>query len=87
MKKIFVIGFTLFVTLNISAQTNYYIDPINGNNANNGTSLITAWKTIQKACNAANPNSIVQIKAGTYNENLIVNVIRYSCSQPSFCRQ
>lgn len=56
------------------AQSIYYVDGINGNNSNNGTSLASAWQTIQKACNSAIPNSIVQIKGGTYHENIIVNV-------------
>ncbi len=55
-------------------QTNLYVDGTSGNDNNNGTSLGTAWKTIQKACNTATPNSIVQIKAGTYHENIVLNV-------------
>lgn len=64
----------LLATQSATAQTNYFVDNANGNDLNNGTSLATAWKTIKKACNAATPNSIVQIKAGTYNENVVVNV-------------
>lgn len=74
MKNIIIILIALLISLNTSAQTNYFVDDINGNDLNNGTSLATAWKTIQKACNAATPNSIVQIKAGTYNENVVVNI-------------
>ena len=58
----------------VYGQTNYYVDALNGNNTNNGTGITTAWKTIQKACTAATPNSIVQIKAGTYHENIVVNI-------------
>lgn len=57
-----------------SAQTLYYVDGGHGNDLNNGTTELSAWKTIQKACNAATPNSIVQIKVGTYYENIVVNV-------------
>ncbi|MCE9538395.1 MAG: hypothetical protein K8R85_04145, partial [Bacteroidetes bacterium] len=74
MKNIIVILIALLTFINTSAQTNYFVDATNGNDLNNGTSLATAWKTIQKACNAAIPNSIVQIKAGTYNENIIINI-------------
>lgn len=74
MKNLFIILTALLISLNTSAQTNYFVDDGNGNDLNNGTSLATAWKTIQKACNAATPNSIVQIKAGTYNENIVVNI-------------
>jgi parallel beta-helix repeat protein len=55
------------------AQTNYYVDGANGNNANNGLTLATAWKTLQKACNSAVANSVVHIKSGTYYENIAVN--------------
>jgi len=74
MKKYIIVTIALLTILNASAQTNYYVDAISGNDLNNGTSLGTAWKTIQKACNTATPNSIVQIKGGTYNENVVVNV-------------
>ncbi len=75
MKKSIILAITfLIMTFYVEAQTNYYVDKVNGNDLNNGTSLATAWKTIQKACNDATPNSNVQIKAGTYNENIIVNV-------------
>jgi hypothetical protein len=74
MKKTAVLIALLLIILRVAAQTNYYVDATSGNDNNNGTSLGTAWKTIQKACNAAIPNSIVQIKAGTYHENIVVNV-------------
>ncbi len=62
------------ITINATAQTNYYVDKAMGNDANNGTNIATPWKTIQKAANVATPNSIVNIKAGTYYENVVVNV-------------
>jgi len=74
MKILITLSLALSTILNVFGQTNYYVDPVNGNNAFNGTSLGAAWKTIQKACDAATPNSIVQIKGGTYYENLVVNV-------------
>ena len=58
----------------ILAQTNYYVDGANGCDDSTGTSINKAWKTIQKACNAATPNSIVSIKGGTYHENVIVTI-------------
>jgi hypothetical protein len=57
-----------------NSQTTYFVDGAGGNDLNTGTSLVKAWKTIQKACNAATPNSIVLIKGGTYHENIVVNV-------------
>jgi len=56
------------------SQTFYFVDGATGNDANSGTSLAKAWKTIEKACDSAKPNSIVYIKAGTYHENLVVHV-------------
>jgi hypothetical protein len=74
MKKTTTLITFLLAIFHVTAQTNYYVDATNGNDNNNGASLGTAWKTIQKACNTAIPNSIVQIKAGTYHENIVVNV-------------
>lgn len=54
--------------------TVYFVDKTKGKNSNVGTSPDQAWKSIQKACNSATPNSVVFIKAGTYNENIVVNV-------------
>ena len=64
----------ILLSFNCFSQTNFYVDKVNGNDLFNGTSITTAWKTIQKAANSATANSIVNIKAGTYNENIIVNV-------------
>ncbi len=55
------------------AQTNYYVDGTSGNNSNNGLTLATAWKTIQKACNSAVAGSVVNIKGGTYHENVVLH--------------
>jgi len=74
MKNFLIVAFALLAVLKVSAQTNFYVDGMLGDDANAGTSLGTAWKTIQKACNTATPNSVVQIKGGTYNENVVVNV-------------
>ena len=73
MREIFSFLFILYAAL-CAAQTNYYVNGATGSNSNNGLSMATAWKTIQKACNAAPANSIVHIKGGTYHENLTLNV-------------
>jgi hypothetical protein len=67
----------LFVALliaiqSINAQT-YYVDVSNGSDSNNGSSQANAFKTIQAAVNAASGTSIINIAAGTYPENVIIN--------------
>lgn len=73
MKKTILITVLVLVYNLGFSQVNYYVDKASGNNANNG-SAAAPWKTIQKAANSATPNSIVNIKAGTYNENVVINV-------------
>ena len=59
-KQLFPVIFCLLLILSsITAQSNYFVDNTNGNDSNNGTSLATPWKTVQKACNTAGPNSII----------------------------
>ncbi len=64
----------MLMSANTFAQTYYYVDGVNGNDANNGTSTSSAWKTIQQSFESATPNSIVFIRGGTYHENLILEV-------------
>src|SRR5690349_12759692 len=52
----------------------YYVDGAQGNNQNDGLTLATAWKTIQKSFDAAVAGSTVMIKGGTYYEQLTVKV-------------
>ncbi len=52
----------------------YYVDGVQGNNQNDGLTLATAWKTIQKSFDAAVAGSTVMIKGGTYYEQLTVKV-------------
>ncbi len=54
------------------AQTTYYV-ATTGDDLNPGTEA-QPWRSIQKACNTLTAGSIVFIKAGTYNEKVIVNV-------------
>lgn len=74
MKKWILTTVIGLMAYSLSAQSTYFVDGINGNNNNNGISLLTAWKTIQKAANSATPNSTIYIKGGTYSENIAVNV-------------
>jgi hypothetical protein len=52
----------------------YYVDGAQGNDQNDGLTLATAWKTIQKSFDAAVAGSTVMIKGGTYYEQLAVHV-------------
>ncbi len=52
-------------------QATYYVKP-NGNDLSDGRTIATAWATIQKAANAVNPLDIVEVQAGTYNEQVII---------------
>lgn len=52
----------------------YYVDGAQGNDQNDGLTLTTAWKTIQKSFDAAVAGSTVMIKGGTYYEQLTVRV-------------
>lgn len=46
----------------------------NGNDSNNGLTIGTPWKTIQKAANSAQPGDIVCVRGGTYNEAVTFGV-------------
>ncbi|PWA06115.1 T9SS type A sorting domain-containing protein [Flavobacterium psychrotolerans] len=71
MKKTFLLILFILKSTLIFA-VNYYVDKVKGNDANNGLTLSTPWKTIQKAALTAQAGSTIFIKAGTYNENIIV---------------
>ena len=74
MKKLFSILLIVVCVFTSKAQQSFYVDGTNGNDANNGTSLATAWKTIQKSFDNATAGSVVYIKGGTYKSQLSVNV-------------
>ena len=71
MKTKFTIIFFIIILLNIDIQANTYYVAKNGNDANQGTEA-QAWLTIQKAANTLVAGDTVFIKAGTYNERIIV---------------
>ena len=72
MKSILTFFSFLIISLQSIAQSRY-VDGTNGSDGNNGTSLATAWRTIQKACNETPAGSTVYIKGGTYTESLWMN--------------
>ena len=73
MKKILFLLISL-MNLNIIFAVNYYVDKANGLDSNTGLTLANAFKTIQKAAFTAQAGSTIYIKAGTYNENIIINI-------------
>ena len=72
MKQLLLLA--LLLPLSVAAQVTYYVDAATGNDANVGTGRAAPWRTLQKACDAATPNSTVLVRGGTYYENLVVRV-------------
>lgn len=56
------------------AQTTFYVHKATGDDANDGLSDTTAWKTVQKAFDSATPGSTVLIRTGPYYEHPVLNV-------------
>ena len=48
MKTIFLLLLSLISIASSIAQTTFYVDATNGSDVNNGTSILSAWKTIDK---------------------------------------
>ncbi|MDW8394556.1 MAG: choice-of-anchor Q domain-containing protein [Chitinophagales bacterium] len=72
MKRLSSILLSIFASLHLWAQNMYYVSTA-GNDANDGKTLSTAWRTIQKAANTAGAGSTIYIRGGTYNERISVN--------------
>jgi hypothetical protein len=61
---------TLFLGLQIQLQaTIYFVSQPTGNDANNGLSTTTAFKTIQKAADLVNPGDVVNVMNGIYTND------------------
>jgi hypothetical protein len=73
MKKTLLIIFLTFYAQLFS--TTYYVSTT-GNDANDGLTANTAWKTIYKACNSvpANGGHIISLGAGTFSETQTSNI-------------
>jgi hypothetical protein len=63
---------TVTVVVSEPSTAHYYV-ATTGNDSNPGT-IGSPWRTIQKAMNTAPPGSTVNIRGGTYNERLVLNV-------------
>ncbi len=64
----------LLAAHNMFSQTHYYVNALVGSDLNDGTTVISAWKTIGKACQAVTPGSTVHILPGIYYENPEVTI-------------
>lgn len=58
----------------VAAAQDLYVDGANGDDSNDGLSMATAWKTIQKSFDSASPGSTVWISEGTYVEHPVLHV-------------
>ena len=84
MKRKIALLTTLFTVNLLLGQTHLYVNGLLGSDTNTGTSITNPWRTIQKACNAATPGSIVHISAGTYTESLEPHVSGTSTNRIAF---
>lgn len=54
----------------VFAATNYYVDPVNGNNSNTGLSVGTGtngpFRSVQKAVDVASPGDTILLRGGVY---------------------
>ena len=73
MKKVSYIFIFIF-KFNSLFAVDYYVDKSTGLDSNSGLTLLSPFKSIQKAASTAQAGSTILIKAGTYNENIIVNI-------------
>ena len=57
---------------NMQSSTYKYVDAANGSDSNTGATTASALKTIQKAVSLAKAGDTIVVRAGTYNENVVV---------------
>lgn len=67
MKRILTV-LLLLISFN-SFGVNYYIS-VTGNNANNGTSAITAWRNLSYACTHTTSGDVINVLAGSFTETV-----------------
>ena len=65
MKVFYAVCVMFFVSTTSIAQTTYYVSATNGDNSNNGTSMVTPWRTITKVNeHVFLPGDIILFKRG-----------------------
>lgn len=66
----------LFILMCLSSiqlmATNYYVSP-GGNDSNNGTSLSTAFATLQKAHDVSLPGDVINVADGNYSQGVSIS--------------
>ncbi|KAA3615219.1 MAG: hypothetical protein DWQ01_00415 [Planctomycetota bacterium] len=76
LSRILSLSFLLIPLLaaSLGAQgTVWFVDAVNGNNANGGTMINNAFQTINFAVNLAAPGDTINVLPGTYNESVYIN--------------
>ena len=66
-----VVCFVLFIGIEVESATDYYVS-LSGNDANDGLTLDTAWRTITYAATQAQAGDTVYIKGGDYGHEHVV---------------
>ncbi len=63
----------VIVFVSSTSATVYYVDSASGNDTDDGKTLTTAWKSINKANQLLQPGDTVYIRKGTYRESIRPN--------------
>jgi hypothetical protein len=67
----------VFLTMGSSfmlPSTMKYVDATNGSDTNDGLSVNTAWKTLQKAVSNVQPGDTLFVRGGTYSANIVISI-------------
>ena len=59
-------GFFMVLLATTASAQNYFVDPLNGSNNNNGTAVNQAWATIQKGLASIPSGATLILRGGTY---------------------
>ena len=78
----FVLKVILVLKLSFLFSTEYFVAISYGNDENNGTSLATPFKTIEKASSLMSEGDICYIRQGLYHETIFIDNISGSEGLP-----
>lgn len=78
LRLLTIFTFCFLTAAHTAFAATYYVDGVLGNDTNNGTSLVTAFKTIEKAESIIAPGDLVRINDGTYLASSSVNYFNIS---------